>query len=64
MDRIDDIISYISACRKPLSADVGIITGNKKTWIFDVGASENALNEIQQMGGEKAIVISHSIRII
>ena len=59
MVKIDDIISYIPACRDPLSADVGVITGNKKTWIFDVGSSESTLEEIQQIEREKAIVISH-----
>lgn len=59
MVRIDDIISYIPACDEPLSADVGVITGIKKTWLFDVGASETALNEIQELNEDKAIVISH-----
>ena len=31
MVKIDDIISYIPACSEPLSADIGVITGNKKT---------------------------------
>ena len=59
MVKIDDIISYIPACDEPLSADVGVIIGNKKTWIFDVGSSESALEEIHQIDCEKAIVISH-----
>ena len=59
MVRIDDIISYIPACDEPLSADVGVITGIKKTWLFDVGASETAIKEIQEINADKAIVISH-----
>ena len=59
MVRIDDIISYIPACDEPLSADVGVVTGIKKTWLFDVGASETALNEIKEINADKAIVISH-----
>ena len=61
MVKIDDIISYIPACDEPLSADIWVITGNKKTWIFDVGSSASALEEIHQIDCEKAIIISMSL---
>ena len=59
MIKIDNIISYIPASESPLSADIGVIKGSKKTWLFDVGASDEALNEIQSIDGEKVAVISH-----
>ena len=49
--KINDRISYIKATGKPLSADVGIVEGDKFIWIFDVGADESvpiSLNKIQK----------------
>lgn len=52
-------ISYIKGSENPLSADVIFIKGNTATWIFDVGACEDTLNEINSISGVKNIIISH-----
>lgn len=49
MVRIDDIISYIPACDEPLSADVGVITGIKKTWLFDVMKKQEHRNRKKEI---------------
>ena len=59
MSGLDDIITYIPASENPLSADVGIIKGRKKTWLYDVGSSDAARQGILQIEGDKSIVISH-----
>ncbi len=43
----------------PLSADVFSITGKEYTWLYDVGASCDALRKIQEIPGKIAVVISH-----
>ena len=55
---INAAISYIPAHDSPLSADVAVIKG-QKTWLFDVGSSDDAFEEIQRIKGEKCAVISH-----
>lgn len=53
---INEKIKYIAATNDPLSADIGIITGKTGTWLFDVGADEKVLTELN---GKYNIVISH-----
>ncbi len=57
--RISHEISYIPATENPLSGDIGIIRGEKKTYLFDVGNGEESLRKIKELSGEKAIIISH-----
>ncbi len=52
-------ISYIKASEQPLSADVGIIKGACYTWLFDVGNSEEVATFLQNLPGEKILVLSH-----
>lgn len=55
---INAAISYIPAQDSPLSSDVAVIKG-QKTWLFDVGSSDDAFEEIRRIEGEKCAVISH-----
>lgn len=56
---IDEKISYINWSEDPISSDVIIVKGNENTWIFDVGQTEDSLNEIKNIKGHKNIVLSH-----
>ena len=56
---INDYISYIPACEKPLSGDVGIIYGKNRTYIYDVGSTIGTLEFLNSIKGEFAIVTSH-----
>lgn len=58
MKRITDYLSYLPASEEPLSADVFFITGQKKTYIFDVGASSEALEEIRRLT-DFVVILSH-----
>ena len=57
--KICDRISYIKASEEPLSADVGIIEGDKCVWLFDLGCSDDAAEEINGIEKPKKVVISH-----
>jgi len=62
MDGIIDIesgISYLPAGGPPLSADIGIINGEKHIWLFDVGNGPAALGALAELEGVKNAVISH-----
>lgn len=52
-------ISYLPASEEPLSADVGIISLENVTWIFDVGSNDESAELINSVQGEKRIVLSH-----
>lgn len=52
-------ISYLPATTQPLSADVGLIRGDRFDWIFDVGSNAETMETIQQGDKEKNIVLSH-----
>lgn len=51
-------IRIIQGTEIPLSADVIICPGKEKTWVYDVGRSDSALEELQEMI-RKNIIISH-----
>lgn len=59
MKIISDRISYIEAVENPLSSDVGIVYGDNKTWLYDVGCSKDAANLIKNMDKNHIAVISH-----
>ena len=54
--RITDRITYLEATESPLSADVGIIRDNGRTWLYDVGNGEKYLSAAK---GEVHVVLSH-----
>ena len=56
--KIADTISYIPSQENPLSSDVAIIKG-KKIYLFDVGSSDVAFEDIQMIDGDKCAIISH-----
>ena len=56
---ISDRISYIPACVKPLSSDIGIIKGDSKIYLFDVGSTLQDLNYLYSLPDNKDIIISH-----
>lgn len=59
VEDIDLRISCIRASDNPLSADVIVVKGDKYTWLFDVGASDESAKFINSIEGPKAVVISH-----
>lgn len=56
---LSERIQYLPATENPLSADVGIVRGDRRDWIFDVGSSETAFRLLQECRPEKNIVLSH-----
>ncbi len=59
MIQICEYINYIPSSDEPLSADVFFISGDSKTYIYDVGANEQSFKEIESVPGEKAVILSH-----
>lgn len=59
MKTINENISFIPASSNPLSSDVVFIKTENTTWIFDVGSSKEAPDEINLIQGKKNIVLSH-----
>ena len=53
---INEKISYLESSDHPLSADIGIIRENGKTWLYDVGCGEH---NIATLKDEYNIVLSH-----
>lgn len=59
LKKISPRISYLPASWEPLSADVGFVRGETGTWIFDVGASDEAARAVSEISGTKRVVLSH-----
>lgn len=59
MNKITDYLQYIPGTSDPLSADVFVVTGEKRTYIFDVGSSEDSFQALNELPGEKTIILSH-----
>lgn len=57
--KINDYISYIPCCEDPLSSDVGIVYGKKRTYLFDVGSTKDCLDFLYSIKGEWNATISH-----
>ena len=57
--KIDDIISYIPSVEHPLSSDIGIIKGDKHTYLFDVGSSFDDLDFLYSLPEDTIIIVSH-----
>lgn len=56
---IDENIEVIKASENPLSADVVFIKENDITYIYDVGASDEAYNALVNAGGKRIVILSH-----
>lgn len=60
MQTITPYLSRLPAAEEPiLSADVFVIRGERRTYLFDVGQSGVAREMIAAIPGEKAAVLSH-----
>lgn len=57
--KITERISYFPAAETPLSADVGVIRCTGELWIFDVGSTEEMAAAVNDIPGQKNVVLSH-----
>lgn len=57
--KITECIAYFPASEEPLSADVGLVRGDRFDWIFDVGSSPEAARLVQGLQRETNVVLSH-----
>ena len=56
---IDTNIWFLPSGRQPLSAEVGLILGRERLWLYDTGASDTALNAIRALSQPPCVVLSH-----
>ena len=56
---ITDRISYIKASESPLSADVGIIEGERFLWLYDVGNRPEVTEYLNFLEKPKCVILSH-----
>lgn len=59
MEKICGYISHIPATQEPFSADVFVVEGKKRCYIFDVGCTEGHLRAIRSITREKIFILSH-----
>ena len=59
MKSLGERISYIEAGENPLSADVGLISGDRFLWLFDVGNDPKVTELLNSIDRPKIAVISH-----
>lgn len=57
--QINEYMSYIPSCDRPISSDVGIIYAKDRTYLFDVGSTYECLDFLYSIQGKKQAVISH-----
>lgn len=55
---LSSYLSYLPSSDNPLSAEVFFIKGNESTYIYDVGANDESLRQINQIKNKK-IILSH-----
>lgn len=56
---VEDGIFYFPSSENPISAEVCVIKGNKKLWIYDAGCTSASMEFLQNLEGRKNFVISH-----
>ena len=56
---ITDRISYIKATENPLSADVGVIEGERFLWLYDVGNRPEVTEYLNTLEKPKCVILSH-----
>ena len=59
MIRLSERVSYIKATEEPLSADVGLVFGDRCLWLYDVGNNPLITAELSGIDLPKAAVLSH-----
>lgn len=57
--RISDRLSCLPGTEQPLCADVGIVYGDSRIWLFDVGSCSAMAQTICALPGPKNAVLSH-----
>lgn len=57
--QLDNRAFYWKGVEEPLSADIGVIQGDKYAWIYDVGCSDEAAACIQSIQKPKQVILSH-----
>lgn len=57
--QLSEYITVLPALSSPLSADVFIVRGASRHWIFDVGNHPDHAADLIQIHGHKAIFLSH-----
>lgn len=57
--RISPEIWVLPSSSDPLSADVGIVTGKERIYLYDVGSSEEGRALIHELNAEKTVILSH-----
>lgn len=57
--QLNQFISYLPSQESPLSCDIIFIQTKDATIIFDVGASEQAVEAINSYKGDRVIILSH-----
>ena len=59
MERIAPRICRIPAGKEPLSADVFIIQGDERCYVFDVGSNDEALTAASTLDKPVTVILSH-----
>lgn len=56
---LNERTEYLPAQKDPLCCDIGVIYGERYTWIYDVGYGSIAASFLRSLPGEKRFVLSH-----
>lgn len=59
LKKINEYMSYIPCCEEPLSSDVIVVYGKKRTYLYDVGSTIDCLDFLYSIEGEWNATISH-----
>ncbi len=59
MRRLTDRITYLPASDDPLSADVFLIRGDAHTYVYDVGACDEAAYLLRSLSEPPIVILSH-----
>lgn len=59
LKKLTENISVLPASTNPLSADVGIVYGSERVYLYDVGANEYSMNYINCIDKKKSVILSH-----
>lgn len=59
LKNLTENISVLPASSNPLSADVGIVYGRERVYLYDVGANEYSMNYINSIDKKKSVILSH-----
>ena len=59
LKNLTENISVLPASSNPLSADVGIVYGRERVYLYDVGANEYSMNYINGIDKKKSVILSH-----